>query len=322
MVTSGAIAAATATVATSTTGASGKIHVAWSGRSRCLRKSLRMSTRGWRIGGPTRPSSRHRTLRMAPTSTGSTDGHGHDLDARGEAGADDGRDGAHPIIASAASTSDEGTQPVGQVAVDTARLQSPGRLPPPADGPDDGSVEPALDGVVHRVVERDRLDEVPRFGDVAHVEVLDGTKHVVEDPLDRLGERRGRVLHAGRLELATTSPRLDHARRGLARQHAAKDEDADHGDRQGTGQRGWCQHASEPDQLEVDAVSQDAVPDPGQRRPHRSLDGREHQRGDDAEHDAHRHQQSHGQAHRDRHFHGLDRPPPSAAGPGSRCRPP
>ena len=62
------------------------------------------------------------------------------------------RDGAHPVTASATNMSDERAQPVGQVAVDAPRLESPGRLPPPADGPDDGSVEAALDGVVHRVV--------------------------------------------------------------------------------------------------------------------------------------------------------------------------
>ena len=104
VVTKGVIAAATTTVATSTTGASGKIHVAWSGRIRSLRKSLRMSTRGWRIGGPTRPSSRQRTLRITPTSTGPPTATADDLHARGDAGADHGREGAHPITARATST--------------------------------------------------------------------------------------------------------------------------------------------------------------------------------------------------------------------------
>ena len=88
VVTSGAIAAATATVATSTTGASGKIHVAWSGRRRCLRKSLRMSTRGWRTGGPTRPSSRAPHLAHDPRSTAHRAATTTTWTHRGDAGAD------------------------------------------------------------------------------------------------------------------------------------------------------------------------------------------------------------------------------------------
>src|ERR1019366_915344 len=96
---------------------------------------------------------------------------------------------------------DEGTQPVGQVTVNAPRLQSPGHLAPASDGPDDGYVEAALDGVVHRIGERHRLNDVARLGNVGDVQVLDRPKHIVEDPLNGLGKRRGRVLHAGGLEL-------------------------------------------------------------------------------------------------------------------------
>ena len=64
------MAATSTVVPTRTSGARGKIQLACSGRIRWRWASLRRSRSGWRTGGPTRPSSRQRTVRISPTSSG------------------------------------------------------------------------------------------------------------------------------------------------------------------------------------------------------------------------------------------------------------
>ena len=142
--------AMTKVVATSTSGASGKIQLAWSGRVRSRRASLRRSSRGWRIGGPARPSRRQRTLRISPTSSGppiTTPSTWSSETATTETT-------GQPASSDHHQHHDEGHQPEGQVAVHAPVRHPPGEGPPPVEAHGRRAIGVALEGVVERGVER------------------------------------------------------------------------------------------------------------------------------------------------------------------------
>ena len=118
----------------------GKTQLACSGRVRSRRASLRRSSSGWRIGGPTRPSSRQRTLRIRPDQKRAAEHHGEHLKERDRHHGDDrpgGRSSDHH------QHDDEGHQPEGQVAVHAAVGHPAGDRSPPVDSPGRRTIDDA-----------------------------------------------------------------------------------------------------------------------------------------------------------------------------------
>ncbi len=96
-----------------------------------------------------------------------------------------------------------------------SRSAIPGRARPThAYEAHDGPVDAMVDAVDDPGADTDRVDIPARLGRVRDVDVVIGMQHVVEDSLQRLGERCRGVLHAGRLQHAATSPVLGTPARG------------------------------------------------------------------------------------------------------------
>ena len=119
--------------------------------------------------------------------------------------------------ASTTSKTTRAVNPKAKVTVHAPVLGAPRQLAPPGGQDGQRPVGAALDRVVDPAAVGDRLLEVARLGEVADVEVAVRAQHVVEDPLQRLGERRGGVLHPRCLLLPAASPGLRAARAGRGR---------------------------------------------------------------------------------------------------------
>ena len=142
---------------------------------------------------------------MRPTSERAPHDHGHNLEHRH---GDDRRHWpgrAHPTTT---RDHDQGGEAESQVPVHAAVGDAARLAAPPRQRRRQRPVAVGLEGVMGRGVEGSRLDVVARLGAVADVEVVGRVEHVIEDPGQRLGERRRRVLHARRLDLSPAPPRL------------------------------------------------------------------------------------------------------------------
>jgi len=71
---------------------------------------------------------------------------------------------------------------------------APNHLRAPGDDTEHRGVEPVFYSVGQSGAVGDLHDVIGGFGDVGHLDVGVGSQHIVEDPLQRLGERGRRVL--------------------------------------------------------------------------------------------------------------------------------
>ena len=158
-----------------------------------LRSSLRRSRHGCSTPGPARPSSRARTWRITPTSSGAppaTRATWRTPPVTPSA--------AHRVTASTISSASDRVEAVAEVAVDAAVGAS--RRPASPHAPHRGEDRP-VEAVLDPVGDPPPVARPRRPGSATRREwvtstSVSGAQHVVEHPLQRLGERRGGVLHA------------------------------------------------------------------------------------------------------------------------------